>query len=162
MAADGEWIGHVQRSALERALVDDVDARRYFALAGTLDAYRTPAESAATASSTEERTDASGGVEGVLPAAMVSVAVVPFLDDASDSPTCTPPSTATPATPSAPDPWSPGDGSLRPAIRRGARLALRWFDVSPARVAGRAGVPEATLVDPEDASETGRVTDNRR
>lgn len=149
-----EWVRLVQRRALERALVDDVDARRYFALAGSLDRCRGASTVSDAGPATDEQcvapspdTDTGGGVEGVLSAAMVSLAVVPFLGDdgARERPH---PFPSTPASPSTTDPWAPGDTPTRPAVRHGARLALRWFDVPPERVAARAGLPEATLTTP--------------
>jgi hypothetical protein len=152
MPADGAWVRRVQRRALERALVDDVDARRYFALAGSLDAYR----DSSTTESAGRRDRGPGAVaddaEGVLPAAMLSLAVVPHLADAEGfgpRPSVAT-TTTTPSGPTAPDPWSPSDDSVRPAVRRGARLALRWFDVSAAQVAARIDLPEATLTSREE------------
>ncbi len=189
MTGDDEWVRLVQQRALERALVDEVDARRYFALAGTLDRYRdtrTDAESTATGTNdatgvasaadtdssvvdtdsrtvdtdsrtvdTDSRTvdtessvlDADPNAEGVLPAALVSLAVVPFLERVSRAPATPSPSAPGPASAPTLDPWSVDDPT-RPAIRRGARLAVRWFDVRPERVAARAGVPEAALTAP--------------
>ena len=134
MARDG--LRAVQRSALERALVDDVDARRYFALAGALDvASRSPAGDADGGPSlTHDPPDPDAvEVDDALPAALVSLAVVPLLD--ADEPSA---ATVT-------GPWTPGRETTRPAVRRGARLALRWFDVSVERVAARAGVSEVAL-----------------
>jgi hypothetical protein len=147
----------VQRRALERALVDDVDARRYFALAGILDgAARSPTTPPSPARATPPPTDDDededhGGAaerpiaaehvidpEGVLPAALLSLTVVPWLDDGQSVSAGT-----------EPDPWVPGGDATRPAVRRGARLALRWFDVPVERVAARAGLPEAVLSPPE-------------
>lgn len=121
-------LGTVQRRALERALVDDADARRYFALAGTLDAARDDHP--------EGRPPARlPDADGVLPAALLSLAVVSHLDE----------STAVSVTG---DPWTPG-GTPRSAVERGARLALRWFDVPVERVAARAGLPEVVFSSPE-------------
>jgi hypothetical protein len=148
---DWNWIETVQRSAVERALVDDTDARRYFALAGSLEGYRgetAAGESDVTPADEGERVTVSDA-DGLLPAAMVSLALVPFLDDAA-RPRTRPslgPSGSSPTSPTTPDPWSPSDESVRPAVERGARLALRWFDVSPAQVAARADLSESALVD---------------
>ncbi|AUV82050.1 hypothetical protein C2R22_10625 [Salinigranum rubrum] len=156
MTADGEWVRLVQRRALERALVDDVDARRYFALAGSLDRYRDAETEPDAEPTTSGEADTTGGasvsesgpsVEGVLPAALVSLAVVPFLDSAGGASTPSSPSAPGPTSAPTLDPW-PVDDPARPAIRRGARLALRWFDVQPERVAARAGVPETVLTAP--------------
>jgi hypothetical protein len=154
VTADGEWVRLVQRRALERALVDDVDARRYFALAGSLDRYRDaeaePDAEPTTGGENDDAGETSGSesapsVEGVLPAALVSLAVVPLLDSAGRA--STPPSAPGPTNAPRPDPWSVDDPA-RPAVRRGARLALRWFDVQPERVAARSGVPETVLTAP--------------
>jgi hypothetical protein len=152
-------VRRVQRRALERALVDDVDARRYFALAGSLDRYggaSVSPDTGATAAAGSDGPDHDGesgldthfdfddDAEGVLPAAMASLALVPYLDESSDGPASpfpSGPSTNAPAL----DPWEPTGDTTRPAVRRGARLALRWFDVPPERVAARAGLPEAVL-----------------
>ena len=125
-----EWIAAVQRRALERALVDDVDARRYVALAGALDTVDGDA-TAAPADGTHGH-----DADGVLPAAMLSLAVVRSLDESTRvSPTT--------------DPWTPGNDATRPVVRRGARLALRWFDVPVDRVAACAGLPVAALAEPD-------------
>ncbi|WP_380675837.1 hypothetical protein [Salinigranum sp. GCM10025319] len=134
MTRDG--LRAVQRRALERALVDDTDARRYFALAGALDAARRSpvGEADGDPPGARDPPDSDAvGVDDALPAALVSLAVVPLLDaDESSTATVT-------------GPWTPGTETTRPAVRRGARLALRWFDVSVERVAARAGVPEVAL-----------------
>jgi hypothetical protein len=133
MARDG--LRAVQRSALERALVDDADARRYFALAGALDVARHSGEEAdgGPSPTRDPPTPDAIGVDDALPAALVSLAVVPLLDASEPSPA------------TASGPWTPGTETTRPAVRRGARLALRWFDVSVERVAARAGVSEVAL-----------------
>ena len=139
-----EWLTAVQRSALERALVDDVDARRYFALAGTLDFARQSAGMDTESTSTPSPPEYSGahGVEtagdGVLPAALLSLAVVPLFDEN------TPPGSPTAS------PWEPTHDGTRPAVRRGARLALRWFDVSTEQVATSAGLPEIVFTVADD------------
>lgn len=136
-----EWLTAVQRSALERALVDDVDARRYFALAGTLDFARQSAETDRTdesASPPDRGTPTTADAAGVLPAALLSLAVVPLFDE-----------NAPPGSPTA-SPWEPGHDATRPAIRRGARLALRWFDVSAEQVASSAGLPEVVFTAADD------------
>lgn len=129
----------VQRRALERALVDEVDARRYFALAGALDVARSPRSSSPPSDdgppSTWNPTDPDESLAGdVLPAALLSLAAVAVLDDGNGEPVS-----------ARADPWLPGTDRTRPAVRRGARLALRWFDVPAERVAARAGLPEAAL-----------------
>ncbi len=146
----------VQRRALERALVDDVDARRYFALAGSLDRYggaSVSRDTGGTAAAGSDGPDHDGesapdthfdDAKGVLPAAMASLALVPYLDESSDGP-ASPLPPGPPTNAPALDPWEPTGDTTRPAVRRGARLALRWFDVPPERVAARAGLPEAVL-----------------
>lgn len=134
MTRDG--LRAVQRSALERALVDDVDARRYFALAGALDVARRPSAGAADGDPprTRDPPDPDAvGVDDALPVTLVALAVVPILD--ADEPSA---ATMT-------GPWTPGRETTRLAVRRGARLALRWFDVSVEQVAARAGVSEVAL-----------------
>ena len=134
-----ESLAAVQRHALERALVEEDDARRYFALAGTLDAARVGSD-AADALPTGEPVDTGPGFDprDVLPVALLALSVVPHLDDdPSVSPTM--------------DPWAPGTDAIRPAVWRGARLALRWFDVPVERVAARSGLPEAVLTAPEQS-----------
>lgn len=134
-----ESLAAVQRHALERALVDEDDARRYFALAGTLEAARTGSD----VSDAPPPGAPAGSRPGIdpqdaLPVALLALSVVPLLDD-------------DPAVSPTVDPWAPGTDTTRPAIRRGARLALRWFDVPVERVAARAGLPEAVLTAPEQS-----------
>jgi hypothetical protein len=156
----GDPLRLVQRSALERALVDDVDARRYFALAGTLDVARR--DERALDAAAEAVTERPGDVDvgpgddhgsrlatidvdtgaddpsaAVLPAALLSLAAVSVYDDER------------PASASV-DPWLPGTDTTRSAVRRGARLALRWFDVSTEHVAARAGLPAVALAASDD------------
>jgi hypothetical protein len=156
----GDPLRLVQRSALERALVDDVDARRYFALAGTLDVARRDERALdAAAEAVTERpgdvdvgpgddhggrlatieadADADDPSAAVLPAALLSLAAVSVYDDER------------PASANV-DPWLPGTDTTRSAVRRGARLALRWFDVSTEHVAARAGLPAVVLAASDD------------
>jgi hypothetical protein len=146
----------VQRGALERALVDDVDARRYFALAGTLEVARREGERLdgddhgdrpatievdvdhgddhdGRLAAIEADADADDPSAAVLPAALLSLAAVSVYDEG-----------VRPASASV-DPWLPGTDTTRSAVRRGARLALRWFDVSTEHVAARAGLPAVAL-----------------
>lgn len=138
-------IAAVQHSALERALIDGDDARRYFALAGALETIEPeqPSDTVDASSPSSSGADEGDRSAGVLPAAMLSLAVVPHLTDSGPSP-------AMPATigPRTTDPWTVGGDTTHPAVRRGARLAVRWFDVSPEQVASRAGLPEADLIAP--------------
>jgi hypothetical protein len=132
----------VQRAALERALVDDVDARRYFALAGaldnasgdeTVDRDRDETVPAAARGSSVSGTDTDVESTAVLPVALLSLAVALALDDGRT------------ARSMRANPWTPEPDANRPAVRRGARLALRWFDVPAERVAARAGLPTVVL-----------------
>jgi hypothetical protein len=134
-----ESLAAVQRHALERALVDGDDARRYFALAGTLEAARTGSD-VSDAPHAGEPVGSRPGIDpqDVLPVALLALSVVPHIDD---DPVVSPTM----------DPWAPGTDATRPAVRRGARLALRWFDVPVERVAARAGLPEAVLTAPEQS-----------
>jgi hypothetical protein len=133
-----ESLAAVQRHALARALVDEDDARRYFALAGTLDAARTGPD-ATDALPAGEPAGTGSGVDprDVLPVALLALSVAHLDDDPTVSP--------------AADPWAPGTDATRPAVRRGARLALRWFDVPVERVAARARLPEAVLTATEQS-----------
>jgi hypothetical protein len=146
----------VQQGALERALVDDVDARRYFALAGTLDVARREGDrldgtvvdhggrpatidvavdhsDRPATTDVDDAADADDPSATILPAALLSLAAVSVHDDG-----------ARPASAST-DPWLPGTDTTRTAVRRGARLALRWFDVPVEHVAARAGLPAVVL-----------------
>lgn len=137
-----DYVTAVQHSALKRALVEGDDARRYFALAGTLDDVAEPVDDTLDVDTPSSAgADADADAAGVLQAAMLSLAVVPYLADAEPSP----------SVPTTIDPWTVtperGDGdTTQPAVRRGARLALRWFDVSPEHVAARARLPESALI----------------
>ncbi|WP_318569455.1 hypothetical protein [Salinigranum marinum] len=137
----------VQRAALERALVDDVDARRYFALAGALDAAPADETIEGDRDETVPAVGRGSGVSGtdtevesteVLPVALLSLAVAPALDDGRTT-------RSTRA-----NPWTPAPDASRPAVRRGARLALRWFDVSAKRIAARAGLPTVVLTSSDE------------
>ncbi|WP_152041610.1 hypothetical protein [Salinigranum salinum] len=153
----GDPLRLVQRGALERALVDDVDARRYFALAGTLDVARREARTldggdhgdrpatievdvdhGSRLAAIEADADADDPSAAVLPAALLSLAAVSIYNEG-----------ARPASASV-DPWLPGTDTTRSAVRRGARLALRWFDVSTEHVAARAGLPAVVLAASDD------------
>jgi len=136
-------------TALERALVDGTDARRYFALAGALERARTDA---GTATEVDEATargrpDGSCGPAANRPgrsdeqsapslnrvgAALVSTVAVRALeatrDDGIDA-------TA----------WLPGDDPESELVATGARLALRRFEADPETVAARAGLPRYRL-----------------
>ena len=131
----------VQRHALERALVDDTDARRYFALAGALEEARVAPPSANGERAGDARSHPAvteADYDGVLSAALLALAVVPHLVESITQPS-EPPTVS-------PDPWQPDGDATGHAVRRGATLALEWFDVSPERVAARARIPRADLV----------------
>jgi hypothetical protein len=138
MEREDVGLAAVQRRALERALVDEVDARRYFALAGALDVARSPSPSDDDLPAADARDPDALLTEDVLSAALLSLAAVAVLDDGHGEPVS-----------ARADPWVPGTDRTRPAVRRGARLALRWFDVPAERVAARAGLPEAALTPPD-------------
>ncbi|MFB6252046.1 MAG: hypothetical protein ABEI27_10260 [Halobellus sp.] len=137
-------------TALERALVDGTDARRYFALAGALERART------TAGATGDRDDTPrrGGVDGPhsaesnvlgqrddypesvsldrFGAALVSTVAVRALEatrnDGIDA-----------------DAWLPGGDAQTDLVATGARLALRRCGTDPETVAARSGLPRYRL-----------------
>lgn len=145
-------------AALERALVDGADARRYFALAGALERVRPGEESVSPAlsdleaptgeeprgepdwrpeggSSTGDRSDTDSGSREIDPlgAALVSTVAVRALE-----------STRAPSVTS--DAWSPGGGgSQTELVATGALAAYRRFDVTVDHVAARAGISPAEL-----------------
>lgn len=137
---DGDALAAVRDAAVERALSDAADARRYLALAGTMERVREgrPADAAV----------------GPLTAALTSTLAVTRLRSempetppgdssgglAGDRSTPTPsPSPAGPASP-----WSSVD-STRELVATGAVVAVRRFDAEPETVAARAGLPRADL-----------------
>jgi hypothetical protein len=138
-------------AALERALLDSDDARRYFALAGALQRGRSatgdegsglrprgPDDPPPTGDSTPDpRSDAPADVLGV---ALLSTAAVGALAaagrDGIDA-----------------GAWSPGgaDGGTRTElVAAGAAAAYRRFDVAPGTVAARSGLPAERFVRDRD------------
>lgn len=136
---DDGSLAAVRDAAVERALLDAADARRYLALAGTVERVRNE-ESAANV--------------GPLTAALTCTLAVTKLrseaprrrsDDSSgvfagerslQTPT---PSPTGPASP-----WSSVD-TTRELVAVGAVVAVRRFDAEPEAVAARAGLPQADL-----------------
>lgn len=112
---DADALATVRNAALERALVEETMADRYFALAATAEAARSDA------------TRASGAVH----AALFSLTTLRVLDRAAE-----------PSDAWGPDPARDAyDG----AVADGAALAVRRFDLPPDDVAPLAGVPTAAL-----------------
>lgn len=144
-------------AALERALLDADDARRYFALAGALQRGRSAAggegsdprprgygESPPTAGSPPDLdSDPASGSEvstDVLGATLLSTVAVGAL-------------TATSRDGIDPGAWSPGnaDGGVpTELVAAGAAAAYRRFDVPPGTVAARSGLPAERFVRDRD------------
>ncbi|QIB74704.1 hypothetical protein GL213_07295 [Halogeometricum borinquense] len=103
-------------SALERALLDEADSRRYFALAGAV----VRAHGNTHADSRETQSDP-------LTAALVCTVAVSALESASPEPT-----------------WSPPD-ARNELVAAGAVRASQRFNVAVERVATRAGLPLSDL-----------------
>lgn len=143
-------IADVVDAALERALVDSTDARRYFALAGALERVRenvdggavggknADGESASRAgaggeSAIRRASDSPAAASDPLAAALVCTVAVAALDVPSDGRI-------------APEAWTPGRG--RPdedLVAVGASLAHRRFDTDVDRLAARSGVSRQEL-----------------
>ena len=114
----------VQNAAVERAFVDDADARRHLELAGSLE----PARRAAAETDADRPT-------GPLAPALVTTTTVDALRSLDRR-----------STPDGPDaPWHPDPPSERSPAVEGAALAVRRFDADPDRAATLANVPVATL-----------------
>lgn len=128
-------------AALERALLAD-DARRHFALAGALERGRSATRTDGAEPGTRSRSDSdnddstrSGSASGVLEAALLSTVAVEALESAR-------------ADGIDPGAWSPGSRGAGPRtelIAAGAAAACRRFDVEPAAVAARSGLPSERL-----------------
>lgn len=140
-------------AALERALLDTADARRYFALAGALNRVRLAEAAGGTnashpghhASGQGARTTESG--TGPLGAALVTTVAIDALDsttlDGID-----------------PEAWSPGGrGGDATLVAAGAAAACRRFDVDAEQVAGRSGIPREQLRRHREHSEYQPETD---
>ncbi|MDQ2053972.1 hypothetical protein [Halobellus sp. H-GB7] len=124
-------------AALERALVDEADARRYFALAGVLERAhgRDETDDGGDGDSPDEtkpRGDTSQ-YENPLDAALVSTVAIRALE-------------ATRADGIDVGAWSPGtDATHAEFVRIGAAAAARRFDVDIEVVAARSGVSRRAL-----------------
>jgi len=124
-------------AALERALVDEADARQYFALAGVLERARGRDEIGGDcdgdpSDETKPRGDTSQ-YENPFDAALVSTVAIRALD-------------ATRADGIDVGAWSPGtDATHAEFVRIGAAAAARRFDVDIEVVAARSGVSRQTL-----------------
>ncbi|MDS0299045.1 hypothetical protein NDI76_09840 [Halogeometricum sp. S1BR25-6] len=113
---DVDALSAVVDSALERALLEASDARRYFALAGAVE---------------RAREDAGDPRSDPLTAALVCTVAVSALESTAES---------EPLVPT----WSPPD-TRNELVAVGAVCASERFDVDPERVAARAGVPLSDL-----------------
>jgi hypothetical protein len=136
-------------AALERALVDTSDARRYFALAGALDRVRVAETAGEGDDSLPEHPVASQGgrtaaEDGPLSAALLTTVAIGALGsttlDGID-----------------PEAWSPG-GHAGEAhlVAAGAAAACRRFDVEADRVAVRSGIPRERIWEERGRTEHGR------
>ncbi|RLM53566.1 hypothetical protein DVK02_11975 [Halobellus sp. Atlit-31R] len=126
-------------AAIDRALVTEADARRYFALAGVLERVRG-----------HDGGDAGDPVDASLDgdplgAALVSTVAVRSLD-------------ATRKEGIDAGAWSPGDDGPHAAfVRLGAAAAVRRSDADVDVVSARSGVPRRELTELYAASSTGTV-----
>lgn len=136
-------------AALERALLDAADARRYFALAGALDRVRL-AQTAGDGEHSRREGHAScpdeqgleAGVEPLRTALVTTVAI-----RALDSTTLNGID---------PDAWSPGGfGDDAQLVAAGAAAACQRFDVEAERVAVRSGVSRERLQRDRERTEHG-------
>ncbi|RLM88405.1 hypothetical protein D3D02_12610 [Halobellus sp. Atlit-38R] len=120
-------------AALERALVDEADARRYFALAGVLErAHGRDEIDGDPPDETTPRGDTSQ-YENPFDAALVSTVAIRALD-------------ATRSDGIDVGAWSPGtDATHAEFVRIGAVAAARRFDVDIEVVAARSGVSRQAL-----------------
>jgi hypothetical protein len=134
-------------AALERALLDATDARRYFALAGALDRVRL---SQATGDGDEARCGShtsrpdeqslKAGAEPLNTALITTVAIRALNSTARDG--------------IDPDAWSPGGfGGDARLVAAGATAACRRFDVEAERVAVRSGVSRERLQSDRERTE---------
>ncbi|WP_256290478.1 hypothetical protein [Halobellus inordinatus] len=131
-------------AALERALVDEADARRYFALAGVLErAHGRDETDGGDAPETKPHGDMSQ-YQNPLDAALVSTVAIRALD-------------ATRADGIDVGAWSPGtDATHAEFVRIGAAAAARRFDVDIEVVAARSGVSRRALARYRTAQSTDR------
>lgn len=128
-------------AALERALLDANDARRYFALAGALERGRsaTRADGTGTTYDHAECSDVNpkspDAPTDALGAALLTTAAVGALDTTENNGID-------------PDAWSPGGGDGPPGaevVAVGAAAACRRFDVELGTLADRSGLPPEQL-----------------
>ena len=129
-------------AALERALLDAADTRRYFALAGALERGRSAARADGAGGQRREhgdpgsgRSELPGGAAGALGAALLSTVAVGAFD-------------ATGADDIDPGAWSPDhreEGPHAELVVAGAAAACRRFDIERGRVAARSGVSPERL-----------------
>ncbi|MFC6824927.1 hypothetical protein [Halopelagius fulvigenes] len=146
----------VRDAAAERAVLDGDDARRYLALAGTVERVR------------EDRSSSPGGTLAAALACTLAVARLSDLpptafggDDGSGSATrlaesddgtetgtgdaaASPPSPPSPGSAVPASPWSTAT-STRELVADGAVVAVRRFDADTDTVAARAGLSRADL-----------------
>ncbi|WP_092894098.1 hypothetical protein [Halopelagius inordinatus] len=133
----GDALTAVRDAAVERALLDAADARRYLALAGAI--HRVHEEGVGSA--------------GPLTAALTcTLAVSELRSTASRTPRddstgtrahiASSPPTLSPAGPASP---RSSVDATRELVATGAVLAVRRFDADPETVAARAGLPRADL-----------------
>lgn len=136
-------------AALERALADTADARRYFALAGALNRVRLAETAGEGNDSTRERYAQRRGGRTVEPgddplsAALLTTAAIGALGsttlDGID-----------------PDAWSPGGhGGDAQLVAAGAAAACRRLDVTPEQVAVRSGISRDRLRSDQERTEDG-------
>lgn len=125
-------------AALERAVVGDGDARRYFALAGALERVRTdvtdaPGSPRNVGSDPDRRRTADGAPADVFGAALASITAVRALPPTSDAGIDL-------------DAWVPGETTCdAELIVAGAAAACRRLDVGAETVAASAGIPRERL-----------------
>lgn len=128
-------------AALERAVLDAADARRYFALAGALERGRAAARAGGVGTRQSdhgtprpERPTSRADPTDVLGAALLSTAAVGALDADRDGGID-------------PGAWSPGDGDggTRAELVAVGAAACRRLDVEPGTVAARSGLPPERL-----------------
>jgi hypothetical protein len=174
-------------AAVERALVDDVDSRRYFALAGALERVRVDETAGADRAGTDgdgsyrnTHQDGSALTSGDARSESESS---PLRAGADPSRTESDPAdavstdrlgaalvstlavralgaTSTAAIDS--NAWVPGDDPQSELVAVGARLALRRFETDVETVASRSGVPHERLAGPRTAGETSNESTRRQ
>jgi hypothetical protein len=136
-------------AALERALLDTSDARRYFALAGALDRVRlaetaSEGDDSRAAHTTAPQGDRTAARDGPLSAALLTTVAIGALDSTTlDGINL--------------DAWSPGGhGGEAHLVAAGAAAACRRFDIEAERVAARSGIPRERIQGERGRTEHGR------